>query len=159
MHWNDLFAEWKTADLRSRWAATHPDLFEPQDILAKQPSKFFAEWYAAILIKQRLGWLSLIGKYGYHGHKTHVRKQQILRRCLTVEQHRYVVGDPVKLFGHKTGWPDLFVYRPDYSAHLFCEVKGPEDGFSTKQLAVASALENETRTEVVQFRFRYRSSV
>lgn len=151
--WNSMFDEWKSGVLKSRWAVQRPDLFDALDVACQQPAKYFAEWYAAILLKQKFGFLSLVSKFGHHGCRSHHRKQQVLARCLTPEQHRYVITDPIGLFGHKTGWPDLFVYKADYSSCFFCEVKGPKDKLRPGQVQVFEALQAATGVEVTIFQF------
>ena len=153
--WREMFARWKTGDLRAEWARQHPDLFDDVDLRINQATKYFAEWYAAILLKQRHGLLSLVSKYAYHGHKTHLRKQAVLARCLSTQAHQYVITSPMLLFGHHTGWPDLFVYRPDFSRCLFCEVKGPNDRLRDAQVPVFEHLQKTTGHEVVLFEFNW----
>lgn len=153
--WERMFGEWKSGGLRERWAREHPDLFDPMDLGINQPDKYFAEWYAAILLKQTRGLLSLVCKYGHHGHRSHPRKQEVLKRCLTPEHHQYVITPPQQLFGNSTCWPDLFVYKPDCSSCFFCEVKGPKDRLRDVQLLVFEKLHEVTGIEIVLFKFRY----
>ena len=164
--WGEMFSLWKEGTLRAEWASQHPDLFDSMDltIATNQPNKHFAEWYAAILLKLDHGLLSLVEKYGHHGCKSHRRKQEVLKLCLSPEQHRFVITAPMKLLGIGTGWPDLFVYNRDYSKFFFCEVKGvrlvgpkktrlEKDELRQEQILVFRRLKTESGIDIKMFEF------
>lgn len=125
--------KFKEGTLWQQWHDTYPELFDDDDIrvLESQANKHkFDEWYAAIKIYEKTGYLSLVEKYQ---HNAHPRKRKFISQfgSQTLEIADKFIRNG---FGGSYG-PDLLVYAPDHSEWFFCEVKGPRDSFNKNQLA------------------------
>lgn len=114
--------------LIAEWAAKYDCLFDADDIRvarnqapADKGGYHFYEWRAAILLFEATGMLSLVESY--QGLKQQ-RKQRVLEKLLSDEQRRLILNVDR---AYKAQAPDLLVYKRDYSAFFFCEVKGPGD--------------------------------
>ena len=116
----------KSGALVEEWYSKYSDIFDEHDLrIARNQARFgwhFFEWFAAIILYDTCGLLSLIEQYEY---KLHTRKQSILRSMLTSELFDIVTNHDVR--SSDVQCPDLFVYSRDYSEWFFCEVKGPKD--------------------------------
>ena len=111
------------------WIKKYPDIFDEDDHRLAQSQAHlgyhFYEWRAAVLIYQKMGYLSLVEKYQFKKHK---RKQDIfLQRVSSLPRLLDLIARR-KEYGHGVQCPDLFVYkRNNLTDWFFCEVKGPKD--------------------------------
>ena len=136
--------------LAAEWQATHPDLFDADDLRLThtQPEKHFYEWLAAIHLFHRDGALSLIEKYGYANH---AHKVEQLDKILGTDGAAFVRSLRSR---HNVQPPDLFVYVPGTSRLWFAEVKGPRDSVMPKQADSHSLLADHlgARVELISIR-------
>ena len=92
-----------------------------------QPRNHFAEWFTAIHIFQRDGWLSLVEKYAFPSHAAKRQKMEVIlgdRFERFDKLVRNVGGQP----------PDLLLYTSRGDLAGFAEVKGPGDRVQPRQL-------------------------
>lgn len=112
--------------LMEEWAARYPELFDERDvsICRNQPDYHFFEWLGAVLLYEATGYLSLIEKYET---KSHQEKFDAFKASV-----------PLAVFDHvlknRTGLPDLFLYKKDFTDWFFCEIKGFRDKLRDHQL-------------------------
>ncbi len=109
----------------------------------------FYEWLAAVLIYHTHGYLSLVEQYQF---KSHSRKQSILRQLTSSLTLEFIQYHPE--FG-KVQCPDLLVYNPNFSEWFFCEVKGPSDSLTSKQIEFFRALANNSGKDIRMVEFVY----
>ena len=102
-------------------------LFDERDveICRNQPDYHFFEWLGAVVLFEATGYLSLIEKYET---KSHPRKLDAFRASVSPDVFDHVLNN-------RTGVPDLFSYKPDYSDWFFCEIKGGRDTLRDHQAA------------------------
>lgn len=133
-------ARFADGGLVDEWYGAYRDIFDENDyrLARSQPGNHFFEWLAAVLLRESMGYCSLIEKYESANH------------AAKVETFRKTV-DPVVFdfaMGHRAGLPDLFVYRPETSDWFFCEVKGGPDRLSPGQIEIHDQLERLSRRPV-----------
>ena len=135
--------------LQKVWAATHPHLFDEDDlrIALTQPRNHFFEWLAAIRLFSDVGYVSLVEKYQFRRHQ---RKHSIFRR--TVPSVVYDLVTRRGYFGSRQG-PDLFAYRPDGEDWLFCEVKGDPDRVRDSQTVFWGQIERVSGRPIMLIHF------
>ena len=108
-------------------------LFDEDDLklaTGKQRTNHFHEWYAAVTLYEKYGYLSLVEKYELS--KSHPRKHGMLRTLAGDEFAKFAdsgrkieIGGKEKLDQRQC--PDLLVYKPDLTEWFFCEVKAGEE--------------------------------
>jgi hypothetical protein len=140
----------RSGGLAERWVAEYPDLFSPQDLgLAKnQPRYHYFEWRAAIEIRNRFGYLSLVEKYQYPSHKD---KHALFLSLVPPGLTDLLAWPPAKPQA-----PDLFCFKEDRSSWFFCEVKGPTDRRRPAQDNLFKQIEALIANEIRYVRFRNR---
>jgi hypothetical protein len=121
--------KFKLEGLGLEWAKRFPDLFDEDDIrLIKSEAQHgyhYYEWRAAIHLREKLGYQSLVEKYQFANHE---RKQAVFN------SNRFISEKILsKLRNIKGMLPDLFVYSENNGDWFFCEVKGPTDKISDAQ--------------------------
>lgn len=123
----------QNGDLIDKWASQYPQLFDAMDvqITRNQTPYHFFEWLGAILLYEATGYLSLIEKYESTSHK---RKTNIFRKTVPEQIYQHVMKN-------RSGVPDLFCYKEDYSDWFFCEVKGASDRLRPHQKEQFDVLE------------------
>lgn len=140
----------RSGKLVREWRARYPQLFDEHDelvLLSRHQRRYhFCEWLAAVLLFEATGYLSLVVKYTA---KSHASKHEPLRGALPES-----VADWV--FANETGQPDLFVYSPDRGDWFFCEVKGPGDRMSAKQVQWQSDFQTLLDEQIGSSAKRYR---
>lgn len=110
-------------------------LFDEDDLkLATGPQhkagNHIHEWFAAISLYKKTGYLSLVEKY--ESPKAHSRKHEIFKKLAGDDFARFAAGDrPAIGYGEckkrdERQCPDLLMYAPDFSDWFFCEVKAGE---------------------------------
>ena len=150
-----------TGKLWQEWAEEYPRIFDKDDQrLAKSQVRHrchFYEWQAAILLYEKMGYLSLIEKYFC---KNHGRKQGILRQLVS---QKFMPSALLELLmnagrsGYHAQPPDLLVLvyeETDLSDWFFCEVKGPRDKIRAEQDRYFRELEvvSGKPIQLIQFR-------
>jgi hypothetical protein len=143
----------RSGDLTDLWLTQYPDLFSPQDLqIAKnQPQYHYFEWRAAIELRNRFGYLSLVEKYQYPSHKD---KHAIFLAMVPPPVVDFLAWPPPKPQA-----PDLFCFKEDRTSWFFCEVKGPSDRRRPAQDNFFSQLEALVANEILFVRFRNRHGV
>ena len=138
----DLKVEWKESTLWMTWADRYPMLFDADDrrLAASQTHLgfHFVEWLAAIHLWETRGLRSLISKYQYPRHKL---KLATFTRYAGAEVVQ-MVQEARKAGGAQA--PDLFLYDPEGTNWMFCEVKGPRDRLRDSQIRLFSSLATAT---------------
>jgi hypothetical protein len=117
----------RSGDLMLDWSERYPMLFDGRDvaICRNQPDYHFFEWLGAVVLYEATGYLSLIEKYET---KSHPRKLDVFRSSVSPDVFDHVLNN-------RTGVPDLFAYKADYSDWFFCEIKGGRDTLRDHQVA------------------------
>lgn len=136
----------KDGSLVDEWYRAYPDIFDENDyrIARNQPGYHFFEWLAAVLLRESMGYCSLIEKYETAGHEEKFNTFQS-----TVDPA--VFKD---VMANRVGLPDLFVYRPGTNDWFFCEVKGGPDDLSDVQKERHIQLEELSKRPVRILRLR-----
>lgn len=126
----DLVAGFRTGTraLRDDWFERYRNvLFDDKcrEQTLNQPTNHFNEWYSAIQIYERFGWLSLVEQYEF---KNHPRKRALVPVVLgRPELADFVLmqAEGRKRFDKSLEGqcPDLLCYAPDFSDWFFCEAK------------------------------------
>ena len=133
---------WRQGKLQRQWVEKYPELFDARDldIFLNQPQYHYFEACGAIWWLEQ-GYFCLVEKYDIKTPKDrHPRKAQIFHQLITPSLfERWWAA---KAACHRTGPPDLFVYRPDLSEWFLCEVKGPTDSVRRSQRSFWLELEN-----------------
>ena len=118
-----------SGNLWQEWVKKYPDIFDDDDHRLAQSQAHlgyhFYEWQAAVLLYEKMDYLSLVEKYQFKKHK---RKQDIfLQRVSSLPRLLDLIARR-KEHGYGVQCPDLFVYKRDnLTDWFFCEVKGPKE--------------------------------
>jgi hypothetical protein len=141
----------KTGMLWKTWIQKYPEIFDIDDErLANKQAKYnyhFFEWLAAILMYNSTGYLSLVEKYQFNNHKL---KQQIIKRLLPQSMLDLMTKNNSR---EKSQFPDLLLYKPDFSDWFFCEAKGPHDRIRTNQKNLFQYIEMISQKEICIINF------
>jgi REP element-mobilizing transposase RayT len=146
----DQRERFKVGDLVHEWTERYPRIFDEQDrqIAFNQPDYHFYEWLAAVLLRDSIGYLSLIEEYEF---KVHKRQHEILRKIVSTDLYQ-LISNHKEEFGN-TQVPDLFVYAPDHSDWFFCEVKGPNDMMRSSQNRFFEAIYELAKKPIYMVKF------
>jgi hypothetical protein len=124
------------------WHRRYPEIFDADDLrLAESQAHLgshFHEWLGAISLFERFGYLSLVEKYEFSGHR---RKHALARHILppgVLSLLRRQAG------AKRSQCPDLLAYSPDLAKWFFCEVKGRTDRLRRPQLEFFGKLATAT---------------
>lgn len=128
----------------------YPEIFDKDDerlveSQAKHSSHFY-EWLAAVLIYNLTGYFSLVEKYQF---KNHLTKRDKLKKILPDDLVEIINDSKMK----GAQFPDLLVYKEDFSDWFFCEVKGPTDFLRKSQIELFDQIELISKKEIriIQF--------
>jgi hypothetical protein len=134
------------------WYAQYRDrLFDAHDeyCLAAGDDKperrgFFFEWLSAIRIFEARGYYSL-QKYEYAPPLALIRKRPTLQRTAP-EAFEFMIEEQKKR--NWRGWPDLFVFKPDFTEWFLVEVKGADDDYGEGQEAWFERIAAATKARI-----------
>ena len=133
----------KSGELIDAWAGQYPHLFDADDVRRAKAHAHtghqFVEWLAAVKVFEEFGYRSLLQRYDSPSHED---KLKILRRLLPDDIREFLLGRRQRE-DRATLWPDLLVYKPDYSDYFFCEVKG-RDALRPEQVDLFLKLSEKT---------------
>jgi hypothetical protein len=128
------------------WHHRYPEIFDADDLrLVESQAHFgshFREWLGAISLLERFGYLSLVEKYEFAGHR---RKHALARQILPPGVQSLLRR---QAGAKRSQCPDPLAYSPDLAKWLFCVVKGPTDRLRRPQLEFFDKLATAARRPV-----------